>query len=223
MKRLILFLLAGGWLASSDGSPLLAQASPPAPSVSVRRLNAFTFKMLPGDFNGDGIVDLATDALRPNGSERPVVALGRGDGTFGAPVEIADAFGAPLTVGDFNKDGRLDLIASLELGASSVWFLPGNGNGTFGTPVQIGGATEPTLKFAFTADFDGDGNLDVGVGMIGDTDQGLVLIYSGHGDGTFSDIAGRLATGVDSTPNGGVVADLNRDGRPDVAVANTFA
>jgi len=223
MKRLILFLLAGGLLASSDGSLLLAQAAPKLPSVSVRRLNAFTFKMLPGDFNGDGIVDLATLALRPNGSSRPVVALGHGDGTFGAGAEIADAFGFPLTVGDFNEDGRLDLIASLELGASPIHFLPGKGNGTFGTPVQIGGATEPTLKFAFAHDFDGDGNLDVGVGMIGDTDEGLVHIYAGHGNGTFAQLSARLSSGVDSTPNGGTVADLNGDGRPDVAVANTFA
>jgi hypothetical protein len=134
--------------------------------------------MVPGDFNGDRIADLATLVLRPNQSQRPVVALGRGDGTFGAPVEIADAFGFPLTVGDFNEDGRLDLIASLDLGGTPLSFLPGNGNGTFGAPVQVGGATEPSITFAFTDAFDRDGNLDVGVGMIGDIDEGLVLIYS---------------------------------------------
>ena len=222
MKRLGLCVIAGALLAEAAG---LAQTAPKPPSVSVRRLSAITGRMVPGDFNRDGIVDLASGSVsKVPGPQPPVVVLGRGDGTFNAPIAtVANGSGTPLTTGDFNKDGRLDLIADLDIGASPIFFLPGNGNGTFGTPVQVGGATEPAIKFALADDFNGDGNLDVGVGMIGDTDEGLVLVYAGRGDGTFSDISARLSSGVDSVPNGGVAADLNGDGRRDVAVANRFA
>jgi hypothetical protein len=222
MKHFVLCTLAGVLLASSDGNSLLAQPGPKPPSVSVRRMNALLDRMVPGDFNGDRIVDLASGSARTgSGPVPPVVALGRGDGSFQAPVAaVADASGSPLAAGDFNEDGRLDLIASLDIGASPIFFLAGNGNGTFGAPVQMGGATEPSIKFGFADDFNGDGNLDAAVGMIGDTDEGVVHIYGGHGDGTFADLSARLSSGTDSTPNGGVAADLNGDGRPDIVVAN---
>jgi len=224
MKRLILFALAGAWLASSDGSLLLAQSAPTPPSVGVRRLTALEGSVIPGDFNGDRIVDLATrSSTLLNGVRTPVVALGRGDGSFNPPRAVADAHGSALAAGDFNKDGKLDLVVTLDQAVSPIHFLAGKGDGTFGPPVQIGSATEPSITFAFVSDLDSDGNPDLAVGMIGDTDQGLVLIYAGNGDGTFSDGIARLSTGVDSAPLGGVAADLNGDGRPDVAVANRGA
>jgi len=54
-----------------------------APSVSIRRL-LVSYRVVPGDFNGDGIVDLAaTNNFGISGGV--VVALGKGDGTFNPP------------------------------------------------------------------------------------------------------------------------------------------
>src|SRR5437660_647720 len=150
-----------------------------------------------GDF---GIVDLAA---RSGGTTFPrpvVVALGKGDGTFGAPLS-SGANGAPLAIGDFNKDGKLDLIASLDTGDMPLNFMPGNGDGTFGPAAQIGGAVVRDLTFATAADFDGDGNLDVAVGVLGESDDDDALVYAGHGDGTFTEVVAVLHTGTLSNPH----------------------
>jgi hypothetical protein len=72
-----------------------------------------------GDFNGDGKLDLAGVYynLDGNNSATLMIALGNGDGTFQPPIEVADGFLNPdftppgVGFGDFNGDGKLDLIA----------------------------------------------------------------------------------------------------------------
>lgn len=199
-----------------------AQASPPTPSVSIRRLTSLTSRVVTGDFNGDGIVDLASTSATPTAPRLIVVALGRGDSTFNTP-RSAGIDGNALAAGDFNEDGKLDLIASDDRDDAPLRLLPGNGDGTFAAPVKIGSAVVAGIPFALAADFNGDGNLDVAIGFVGKSDDNGVLIYQGYGDGTFSDVIARLHIGMAAFPSGGVVADLNNDGKPDVLVANRLA
>ena len=201
---------------------MAAQAGPPTASVSVRRLTSLTSRVVTGDFNGDGIVDLASTSATPTAPRPIVVALGRGDSTFNTP-RSAGIGGGVLAAGDFNNDGKLDLIAADDSDDAPLRLLPGNGDGTFAAPVKIGGAVVRSLPFGLVADFNGDGNLDVAVGYRGESDDDGVLIYQGYGDGTFSDLISRLDTGTSSFPAGAVVADLNNDGKPDVLVANHLA
>ena len=78
---LLCTFLVSGMTEFGGGAALHAAGG--APSVSIRRL-LVSDRVVPGDFNGDGIVDLAaTNNFGISGGV--VVALGKGDGTFNPP------------------------------------------------------------------------------------------------------------------------------------------
>jgi uncharacterized repeat protein (TIGR01451 family) len=160
------------------------------------------------DLNGDGkqdLVVLGTFMAR---------IMGNGDGTFAPPVMFDTSLTlGSVVVGDFNKDGKPDLAGTrLVNGVTVVTVLPGDGAGGFGAPIdsQIGGRSPSNLV---VADFNGDGNLDLGA--LNSSDDVNVLL--GNGGGSFTPgpaYVGGIA------PRGLVAADLNGDGRQDLAVVN---
>src|ERR1700723_2032930 len=88
------------------------------------------------------------------------VLLGNADGTFAPHVDYP-AGGAPVSVkvGDFNGDGKLDIVVLYGSSNASVGILLGNGDGTF-KPVMSTTAG-PGGTGISVGDFDGDGKLDV--------------------------------------------------------------
>ena len=83
------------------------------------------------DLNGDGKLDLVVANTDFNSLS---VLLGNGDGTFGAATNFAagtSPYAAGIAVGDFNGDGKLDLV-SASFGSNDVSVLLANGDGTFG-------------------------------------------------------------------------------------------
>ena len=80
------------------------------------------------DFNGDHISDLVTVNA---GSADITVLLGKGDGTFGAPIS-SPVGQSPngVAVADFNGDGKTD-AAVVDPNTNVVWVLLGKGDGTF--------------------------------------------------------------------------------------------
>ena len=106
-----------------------------------------------GDFNGDGIPDIAVTGGFGLGVQ---ILLGNGDGSFedgsicNEPCTGSNGNGpsylngagldaAGLAVGDFNGDGKADLAVS-DLMNHTITILTGNGDGTFtvGTPISTG-------------------------------------------------------------------------------------
>jgi len=162
-----------------------------------------------GDFNRDGVQDLVTA-----GSGEYNVLLGAIDGTF--PVVLNSAIGGPrsVAVGDFDRDGVQD-IATANSTANNVTIFLGNDDGTFAALTNFSVGNQPVaIKLG---DFNGDGKQDIAVANSNASPSGTVSILLGNGDGTFGN-ATSYATG--NFPNAIAVADFNRDGKQDLAVAN---
>jgi dienelactone hydrolase len=170
-----------------------------------------------GDFNGDGYLDLAVADFAclggAGGCGSVSVLLGNGDGTFKAPVNyMAGAQPISIAAGDFNHDGKLDLVVANN-SSSNVSVLLDNGDGTFKAPVNYS-VTSDAVSVA-VGDFNGDGRPDLVVADLYSTSVSLLL---GNGDGTFS-AAVNYAAG--SNPSSVALGDFNGDGRLDITVADS--
>ncbi len=136
-----------------------------------------------GDFNGDGLDDLAVGYQ--SGSGHPVetvqIWLSQSDGGF---TNTGNAFSGPgssgqLAAADFNRDGNLDL--ALANGSSQIQVAFGQGTGQFSTPVGYPIGSGSTTVVA--GDFNADGWPDLAVTNA--TDQTVAILYN-QGDGTFT-------------------------------------
>ncbi|HEV8267235.1 MAG TPA: FG-GAP-like repeat-containing protein, partial [Thermoanaerobaculia bacterium] len=168
-----------------------------------------------GDFNGDGKPDLAVANTGALGGNMLRVFLGDGSGGFGAPSSFPSGTGAEsLAVGDFNGDGRADVVAA-STNLSGAWLLLGDGTGWFAAPTK----TELTIPTGviLAGDVNRDGKLDL-VALEGSLTGNRVAVLLGNGDGSFVESVSSLS-GI-GTRRSGVLADLDRNGTLDVAYSN---
>lgn len=184
-------------------------------------VNTFPHAMALGDFNRDGIKDLAVGGENTELS----ILFGTGDGNFVLqPVMLlvpgGDLFSAcnDVDVADFNRDTFQDITVPLGNGNGNAIVL-GNGDGTFrqGTRLLEDAVSAP--QSTAVTDFNGDGFVDLARGMA-DGRRGLMQIMHGNGDGTFRPIVRYAAPPAGSSVGGGwiISADFNGDGKPDVAL-----
>src|ERR1051326_2162352 len=118
-----------------------------------------------------------------------------------------------ISTGDFNGDGRSDLVVPNRNGNNVSVFIS-KGDGTFITPAptySVG--TNPI--FVAVADFNRDGKLDLAVS---NSNSANISILIGNGDGTFITPAPTYTVGT--TPTKIAVADVNGDGKLDLAIDN---
>jgi hypothetical protein len=167
-----------------------------------------------GDLDLDGNPDLATANTN---SDDLTVLIGDGAGGFAAPR----AFGAgdspsSVAIGDLNEDGNPDL-ATANSSSDEVTVLIGDGAGGFATATDSPFAAGDRPLSVAIADVSLDGHTDLATANIG-SDNVTVLI--GDGVGGFGEaVASPFAAGDGA--NSVAVGDLNLDGAPDLATANS--
>ncbi|HEX8298670.1 MAG TPA: FG-GAP-like repeat-containing protein [Rubricoccaceae bacterium] len=201
--------------ATSDVRAFLGDPSGRYSAFTVVRLpqGSVPSPLEPGDFNGDGHMDLAVANV---GGSRVSVLLGDGAGGFpqGASYLSGQTVRAISSM-DVDGDGQDDLITG-NRSARTVTVLRGAADGTFGAAVAIpAGPVEP--HSLAVADMDEDGRLDA---VVGDFGAQALLVLRNDGAGGFAP-AGRIA--FTGSPWMIAAGDIDRDGHADIAVAGSFA
>jgi hypothetical protein len=175
-----------------------------------------------GDFNGDGVKDLA---FASGGSVN--VLLGDGLGGFvpapGSPFATA-GYARSVAAGDFNSDGRSDLAVTMSSDQVAVYIATGEGrfHEAQGSPLATGEAPASIVA----ADLNGDGRTDL---AIANELSDSVTVLLGNGSGGFAPAEGSpfavspgagASAGVLGMPRSIEASDFNGDGNTDLAVAN---
>ncbi|CAF3167606.1 unnamed protein product [Rotaria sp. Silwood2] len=167
-----------------------------------------------GYFNEDNVLDIA---VTHEGADSLGVLLGNKDGTFATQSAYSTGFGSHpnyVTIGDFNRNNRSDLII-VNTGIHNILTLGSYANNLSMelTTYSTGESSRP--MFVTVGDFNGDHHLDVAMAIVDN-----INIFLGYGNGRFSNKM-KYSTGKNSYPYSLVTADVNQDNQLDIVVANS--
>lgn len=236
---------------------LWLSANPPATvitNVANQNNNLYGYLPLIADFNGDGKSDILWyHDVTPDVT--PQVWLSNGDGTFQIITNPLPGNALPNNnngigiyrpvAGDFNGDGRLDLLWVLQDGYGRVaenspmgnrlrlWYGNPSGapNGTFvqtadGLPYVGGNVTIPHDHVAQVGDFNGDGLADIlwDRKMADGRGDGMSrILWVGNTGGGFTETPNLMGANGNLLGWGTVLTDINGDGKTDIVLDERYA
>jgi Ca2+-binding RTX toxin-like protein len=180
-----------------------------------------------GDFNGDGKPDLAVANFGGNNASilLNTTATGATTPTFATKVDFpTGAFPVSVSIGDFNGDDKPDLATANNLGNTASILLNTTTTGattpTFATKVDF---ATGNLPFSVSiGDINGDGKPDLAVANNGSNNASILLNTTTTG-ATTPTFATKVDFDTGSAPFSVSIGDINGDGKPDLAVANTIS
>jgi hypothetical protein len=205
-------ILSALLLAFSAITALRASAQPLTMSRTDHDSERGARAIAAGDFNRDGLVDVAHAGLDTfdvtillNTREGGLIhssTIGVGTGPF------------DMTSGDVNRDGYLDLVVACA-DSNTITILRGFADGNFSRARDIATGADRSPRGVVVADIDGDGVLDL---VYTSYATGAVVALKGDGRGAFT--AWRRMASPAAQPQGVAAGDFDRDGRVDLAVAH---
>lgn len=146
----------------------------------------------PGDVNGDALPDV----LSVTSAGNLYLYGGNGDGTFDASVKVGTGYGVYNSLrghGDFNNDGKADLIARLD-STDDLYLIRGTGkaDAAFAAPLKVRSAWTGYNAFAAVGDVNNDGLAD----YLARTPGGTLYLYKGTGKASSQIFADRIKIGT---------------------------
>lgn len=169
-----------------------------------------------GDVNNDQTMDIVVTVYdNSTGAGKLGVLKNNGNATFQQVPLISYQYGlGPVSLGDLNSDGNLDVVAGIYSNFSTVdgiYARLGDGQGGFFHPVTIIFGDNP--ESVELGDYNHDGNLDVATP---NSVSGNVAIYIGNGLGSFA--APTPIAVLASSPMSACQTDIDQDGNIDFIV-----
>jgi hypothetical protein len=208
---------------------LLQDPARPGHFLAPRRIasDVYTYQVAVGDFDGDGVPDLALgEALSSSRRLLLVHQDASHRGNFSPPVAMAMPGSVThLVAGDIDGDGRPDLFLQIWGDAdSTLAVMRQQAGGGFDAPVSVARQAGLNVQHLAILDLDGDGRPDL---LAHFTPQSttyqprLTAVLQGSSGSGWSAPVDTPLQGIDGT-SGTAFGDLNADGLPDVALAGSF-
>jgi predicted NUDIX family NTP pyrophosphohydrolase len=168
-----------------------------------------------GDFNGDG----RDDVLLRNDNGTITEWLGQPNGSFFSNHAIV-AYGLDTSwhvdaIGDFNGDGRGDLLLRNNNGSVTNWLGQIDGS-FFSNHANASYALPAGWHVEGTGDFNGDSRDD----LLLRHDNGTITEWLGQSNGSFFSNHAVAAYALDTSWHVDAIGDFNGDGRDDVLLRN---